>query len=459
VQPLSDTPQLATARGWRALADWAVSRPILALAPLLVLFVAVSLWFPAHPSDERGYLTLAHDLVHGEYTGLGWRPASPYASPDPNDPDLWFGPGLPLLLAPLVALDLPVELVRLTGPLFLFLAVLVFYGLLQLFVTRGLALVGALSVGLYVPFYSLLPNLHSEPLAILAIVGMLYLLALYVRTGRWLYGGGAGVAAAYVALTRVGFGWVLTAMLVLFVGAWLVSRRTALGRIAAVYGIGLALCLPWLAYTHSVTGRAIVWGNSGSLSLYWMSSPYPQDLGDWRGGAYEVVVSDPRLVHHRAFFRELSRLDPSEQNRRLEDAAFRNIREHPAKFAKNVAANVSRMWFDVPFSEKPEHLNVLYYLVPNSLILWSLLAGAIVLVARRSRLPAEMAGFAAFAAIGFGLHAVLAAYPRMLMPLIPIALFFVVYAFALVTNSVATGTPPRVDGALEKTGSRTRLRR
>lgn len=400
-----------------------------ALSPLLVLYVLASFFFPRRASDERNYLELAQNLLDGHYAGLGWRPATAFGtSADPANPDLWFGPGLPTALAPLVALDLPVELLRLTGALFLFGAVLVFHKLLRLRVGEGASLVGAYALGVYVPFLVLLPMIHSETLAILLIVSMLYFLSRHLAGGSHAYGVAAAAAAAGVALTRVAYGWVLTGMLVVFGLWWLFSRRRDVARVVGVYALALGLCLPWLAFTYSVTDRLFVWGNSGSLSLYWMSSPYPQDLGDWRGGAYEIVVSDPKLAHHRALFVELAPLDAAEQNRRLERRAIENIRDSPLKFAKNVSANVSRMIFGFPFSATPESQSTLFYLVPNTILLWAMVGSALLLLLTRrlAAFPFEGIVFGAFAALGLALHSVLAAFPRMLMPLVPIALWFVV---------------------------------
>lgn len=427
------THRLERQRGavWRRIASGVPTlgrvRTKLALSPLLCVYVLATFFFPRRASDERNYVELAHNLLDGHYAGLGWRPATPYGtSADPANPDLWFGPGLPSALAPLVAVDLPIEALRLTGAIFLFGAVLVFHELLRLRISEGTALVGAYALGLYFPFYVLLPTVHSEPLAILLIVSMLYLLSRYLAGGGLAYGIAAAAAAAGVAMTRVAYGWVLTGMLVAFGLWWLVSRRRDVLRVAGVYALALALCLPWLAFTYSVTERLFVWGNSGSLSLYWMSSPYPQDLGDWRGGAYEVVVSDPRLAHHREFFLELAPLDPTEQNRRLERRAIENIRGSPGKFAKNVAANVSRMTLGFPFSATQEKLNTLYYLVPNAVILWALVGcAALLLATRRHTFGFEGIVFGAFAGLAFALHSLLAAFPRMIMPLIPIALWFV----------------------------------
>jgi hypothetical protein len=160
-----------------------------------------------------------------------------------------------------------------------------------------------------------------------------------------------------------------------------------------------------------------------------MSSPDPQDLGDWRGGAHEILISDPRLKDHRAFFRELAKLDPEEQNKRLERAAFANIRHHPAKFAKNIVANVSRLWFDFPFSAKQENLSTLFYLLPNVLLLGALVASGVA-VASWKRLPVQVGAFAGFGLASLAVHAIVAGYPRMLMPVVPIVIAIAAYCLA-----------------------------
>jgi hypothetical protein len=83
------------------------------------------------------------------------------------------------------------------------------------------------------------------------------------------------------------------------------------------------------------------------------------------------------------------------------------------------------MIFGFPFSAKPQTLNTLYYLVPNTLLLWAVVGCAVLVLRRPDAFPFEGVVFVAFAGFGFLLHSVLAAYPRMLMPLIPIALWFV----------------------------------
>src|SRR5439155_9623879 len=145
------------------------------------------------------------------------------------------------------------------------------------------------------------------------------------------------------------------------------------------------LCVPWLAYTQAKTHRFFVWGNSGSLSLYWMSSPYPGDLGDWHPAS--EAFSDPRLRPHRQFFQSLEGLTLAQQNAKIEHQALRNIAHHPGRYAKNVAANVSRMLFHTPYSFTRETAKTLVYAIPNSLVLGSIVLSFAVFIRRRPSLP------------------------------------------------------------------------
>jgi hypothetical protein len=370
--------------------------------------------------DEQGYLGLAHHLVHGEYlTGrddlvIGW----------PRVPNLWFGPGLPIVLTPFVALHFPVMVIRLLGSLFVFAAALLLFRLLRQYASTQAALAGSLAFGLYVPFYTVLVHLHSETLALLLVVTMMYSTSKYLRGGRRGDLMLAGVALGWLALTRVAFGWVITALLVLSLVWWALERNAAPRRFTAVCCLGLVCCAPWLAYTYSVAHRPFYWGSSGGLSLYWMSSPYAGDRGDWQ--LPSDVFVNPRLAPHRAFFTSLIGQSIPEQNDRLLHTALSNIRAHPAKYTENVLANVSRMWFHSPYSFREERLKQLLYVVPNAFMLSALVVSLVLLLRCRPPLPVEAIPFGLFALLTFTFHALLAAYPRMLFPVVPVIIWFVV---------------------------------
>jgi len=409
-------------------------RELLVLTPLLLLYLAAWAFFPARPDDEAAYVTLAHRLNDGFYV-TGDQGA--LLDADPTSPDLWFGPGLPALLAPLVALDLPVSVLRLTGPLLLFGAVLVFFLLARERWGPRVGLVGAYALGLYLPFLGLLSNLHSEVLAVFFVaIGMLSVSRLLERGGTtWLLLGGAAFAG--LALTRVAYGWVLTVSALVLVAHALLRRSRPSARGAAVLGLAVVLCVPWLAYTHEKTHRFFVWGNSGSLSLYWMTSPYEGDRGDWHQA--NLVFTDPDLQPHRAFFESLRGLTLAEQNAEIEREALRNIADHPARYAANVLANLSRMLVNAPYSRTAWEPNDLFYALPNLLLVAAVVASLVLLVPRRRACPPETGIFATFGSVAFTLHALVAAYPRMLAPIVPVVVWLAVLAFveAGILKSVA----------------------
>ena len=406
-------------------------RPLLALGSLLGIYVAAMLVLPTAEGwagDEPAYLELARNITQGHY-----RDGSPdgplnMCFPGWQTPDLWYGPGYPAFLAPFAAMGLPVSVIRLVGPMLLVASVLLFYRLLLETVSRRAAFLGALGLGLFVPFYRYLPHLHSEFLALVLVVAAMLAITRLVRSGSRVAGLAAAAALAGVALTRVAYGWVLTVLLVVFAAWWLLRRSSTARRLAAATGLALALCVPWLAYTYSVTGRPLLWATSGSVSLYWMSSPYPDDRGDWHCAS--DVFSRQWLAPHRPFFTAHADDPPVEQGRALERQARRHIVDHPGKYLENIAANASRIVFNAPYSRRPLDLRSLVFIVSGAVLVGLLALAVGRLVRVRRRLPPEWPAFALFAAAAFAVHLPISAYVRMLIPIVPALLWLIVVALA-----------------------------
>lgn len=418
-----------------------LSRPVLILCPLLFLYLAIVLLTPPSATpfrDEAEYLDFAKNLTQGYY--------SPTTA---SDVDLWFGPGLPIVLAPLVALGASLTVLRLVGPLLLFFMVVMFYRLLRLYTRPRVALGCAYALGLYFPFFIVLRTVHSEPLVLFLIVTWMYMSVRYLRDGGRHFLIVGGIALGWVALTRLAFGWVVAIVLLIFVILSVVFRhRVALRRSAFIYTIALVICVPWLLYTFSLSGHIFYWGNSGGLSLYWISSTNTQNLGDWF--SFQSVFIRPELASHRPLFETLTQLDPIARDVALQNAAINNIRSNPIKFLQNVFANISRLWFSFPFSFTQQKLTTLFYLIPNSFILMLLILCIPVLFIKRRAVKPEAVSFILFAGAGFGLHALLSAYARMLLPIIPMLLWLIFYTFTnhiqikLIAGQAVMSTPPNL---------------
>jgi 4-amino-4-deoxy-L-arabinose transferase-like glycosyltransferase len=394
------------------------------LAPLLVLYLAVALIVQPGPElarDEPDLIAAAERLIeHGQLAATG------------DNPDhrsfLWHGPGLVVLIAPLVALGVPLEAMRLLSPLLLFCAVLLFHRLLRVRLAPRAALRWTYALALYAPFILVLGTIQKEPLAVLLVVAaMLACTRAFAGGGRWPVVAG-GLALAALAMVRLEYGWAIVALLVAALLAWPRGRTRAplARRRIAVAGVALLACVPWLAFTYAKTDQPMYWGSSSGLSLFWMSPTLPGETGQWHSP--ERVLRDPALAPYRPLFRRLERVHPLESDLELRRRALENIRARPLQYARNIPANATRLLVNWPSRPARPPGTTAMHLVFNALLIGGLLWAAPRLWRSRRALPPETAPFALFALLGVAIHIPPSASPRMLLPLVPVLLWFVAVA-------------------------------
>lgn len=387
------------------------------LLPILAVYALVSALIHPAPGDEGAYLLFAKNLTHGFYAETMATNPSAY---------LWHGPGLPMLLAPLLAIHVPLAVTRiLVGPVLLFAAMVVFHQLVRQYLDARRAVIATYILALYLPFFMVIGRIFVEPLATLCFTLAAFFMVRSCRGGQhdhiW-----AGAALALLALSRVEFGYVLLVAFVLSAVWVVVSRRSPLARRSVVATlVALALCTPWLAYTYSLTSKPFYWGNSGGQSLYWMSAP--GNLGDWHG---KDVFTTPQLAPDRPLFTELQRLTPLEQDERLQRIAFQNIEHNPGHYLSNVVNNVGRLIFNSPYSFTNEKASSMLYAIPNGLLLGVVCIAFLVAIVVRRRLAPEIMPIAVFTALAFAVHVPVAAYARFVIPLVPVVAWLVVAVLA-----------------------------
>jgi hypothetical protein len=422
---------MAVAAIGRAVATQARERrALVCLAPLLPLWVTVSLLRSGGAravGDEPSFLRYAHNLLHGTYATAGSGDATQF---------LWHGPGLPALLTPFVALHAPLAVMRLTGPVLLFITIVLFYRLLRLRLSRGWAIGGAWLLGLYVPFGEIVGPLHKEPLALLLMVAVLLGTARYLEHGRISQLALAGLSLAGLAMTRLEYGWVIVGLLGL-AGLWAItSRRIVARRALSICGLALAGCVPWLLYTYSLTDHVLYWGNSGGLSLYWMA-PHNDQLGAWH--AVHSVFAQAPLAPFRPFFAHVETLTPLQRDLAFDHAAIAGIEANPAGYALNLLANAARSLFAAPISSQVPIGAVVLEAAFTIPLLTGLALCARTVWRRRARLPREAGPFAALGMLSVVVHLLPSSEPRMVLPLVPIALWLVLH-----TAAGALGPAPHV---------------
>jgi hypothetical protein len=366
--------------------------------------------------DEWRYLYYARNLLDGFYS--------------PRDRVfLWNGPGYPLLLTPFVKADW-LDGARYANALWHGAAIAYAWLLLRMRLSTRWAVGGVTLFALYGPILEHLRLLYTEVFCFFLVTAWVYH-SLKARSSR-AHTIAAGCYLGVLCLTKVVFGVALTVFLVVMLVVWLRTRSAMLKRYVQQGVLALVLCLPYLGYTYQLTGRPLYWSSASGNNFYWLTSPYPDEWGDWYHQGW--VRQNPILrAHHKAIFDEATGLaknpdlSDSEQlfNMCTPEAAdmwvkhgLTNVREHPIKFVRNWCANVVRLFLDVPVSVRDTPFW-------NDYSAWHLpmlaLTAFAVVSARRRRMrpPLAWAPLAVFGLLVLGACSLSSAVSRFVIPVVP----------------------------------------
>ena len=138
--------------------------------------------------------------------------------------------------------------------------------------------------------------------------------------------------------------------------------------------IALIITLPYLMYTKSITGRNFYWGNSGGMSLYWMSTPVASEYGDWNDAKFRAYCDYDTTVpcnaplfakNHQADYDAIYQLDGVARDDAFKQKAIENITVHPLKYFQNILANTSRLFFAIPNSYQTLRSQNVFRIIPN----------------------------------------------------------------------------------------------
>jgi hypothetical protein len=382
--------------------------------PLLVLYIIIILALASNSveSDEGRYILFANNMANGFYTSR-------------SDINLWNGPGYPIILLPFAFLNLPWLTAKILNAIFLFIAILYFYYGASIYIERRVALVFSYLLGLYPLFIRNIHQLLPETVGIFLVCGFLFHFCKLHRVNKnyWLHLIASSFYLGYLALTKIFFGYVIIAGLILSLILYL-CKKSLIRRSLLTYSFSFLLCLPWLGYTYSLTGKPLYWGNSGGSVLYWMSTPYENEFGDWQHP--EAVLSKNYIPQrHKELFNRISVLSGIQRDDILKKEAIHNIISNPAKFFKNWLANVGRLLFNYPYSYTSQKLSTLFYIIPNMFIIVFSILCIYPTYIRRKLVPYEIYSLLLFGIIIFGGSSFLSAYERQFRPVVPILMLWI----------------------------------
>lgn len=416
------------------------------LLPLLILYIILIIKLnPGKLSgDEPRYIWYADNILKGYY------------SPPAPDINLWNGPGYPLLLAGIKLIINKIIFFRLINSLFLYLAVFYFTkSLLLLDIKLKKTIFFSYLMGLANPYLlSFLPLILTESFTVFLVTLIMYLVIKIYHKNEYSFLNIVllGFFLGYLALTKIIFGYVIaTTMIVLLILNFLRKKDKRETRFV-IYTLlfSLLTVLPYLLYTYKLTNKLFYWGNSGGFSLYWMSSPFKHELGDWYGthfmkrdkniynnlketDYFEYLMLEARdsvlYKNHSKFFKKINKLNSIESDQALKKQAIKNIYNHPLKYFKNWIANIGRIFFHYPFSYRDQTINTFIVLVPNMFIIVFFILAFIIALLIKNQISFDIYFLNIFFSIYFIGSSIVSAYGRMFFPIYPFFILFILYIF------------------------------
>lgn len=349
---------------------------ILKLLPVLFIYIIIVIVVSDNTLvlDEVRYKWYADNLTHGFYS-----PA--------DNVTLWNGPGYPLFLVPFVFIKLPVFFLKFLNAVLMFLAMVLFFVTLKsLFPERKIIIPVYLLALNPVMLYDM-PFLLTESLAMLLICLIIYYAVeiFYKGNNKKLNIFLLGFILAYLALTKIVFGYVILICLIFYFILLIIIRKDFIKKTFIVFLLGFLFTIPYLIYTYSLTGKLLYWGSSGGSALYWMTSPYKGEFGDWFSIS-TLSQNDNLEKNHGEFWNKIKNLNEVDMDDVLKQKAFENIKAHPVKYLVNISCNLGRMFFSYPYSYTIQKPTTFFYLIPNSVFFVFLVLSLLLIIKKIKKL-------------------------------------------------------------------------
>lgn len=412
--------------------------PFIIFLPFLLFYLVYVLVFYNKTlwGDEVRHVEYATHLLDGFY------------SPPPPKVVFDMGPGYPLFLSFFLALGIPLVFACLVNAIFNYLAVVFLFKALKEIISFKVALICSIFMACYYNSLEFIALMYSETITLFLVALVLYLLikAFNSNEGRktkkyiWL----SGFFIGYLVLTKIIFGYVLMIMLAAAIVLWIIKRKnTNYRKFCIVFLIAMATASPYLAYTYHLTGRLFYWGTSGGINLYWMSTPFEGEYGNWvYNPKYNSAIfklnlrskdnyipggEDSIKKHHQKDFEELQKYDGVEEDDAYKKIVMTNIKSHPLKFLQNCISNIGRMIFNYPYSYTAQKPGTLLRLPMNGIIVTFLLFSLIPTFINWRKLIFSLRIIIFIVLLYIGGNVLGCAETRMFTPIVPMILFWIAY--------------------------------
>ena len=396
--------------------------------PFLFLYCVIVALFhtDAMQGDEDYYYTFARNLLQR------------FHAPQ-NELNLWSGPGYPIFLMPFVFLDLPLITITLFNALFQYMSVVFLYSVLVIYTTTKRAFVFSVFWACYYVAYQEMYSIYTESFTIFLISLILYFSIKAFNEDKLLSINFllSGCLIGFLVLTKIIFGYVLLFLILSYLIYTLIKRNSYTKKALLILVVALAVNVPYLAYTYNSTNKLFYWGTSGGNILYWSSTPFEGEFGDWNNDTFTANCGNSEYIpcnaelfkkNHATDFEEINKYSGVERDDAFKRIALKNIKENPLKYLKNCVLNVGRLFFGIPVSYFYQTPTSLLRIPPNSLILFFLLFNIFISILNIKKLKFEIIFLATVLLVYLGLSITVSASPRQLSVVVPIIILWTAYS-------------------------------
>ena len=197
--------------------------------------------------------------------------------------------------------------------------------------------------------------------------------------------------------------------------------------------------IPFLFLTYQATGKAFFWANVGGEILYWKTSPYKGEFGEWYQGAIirkqEKIISldscgiEQLFANHSPYFEEMYQYGPLERNEKFNKKAKEQLSKYPEAYAKNTVASFSRLFFNFPFSYTYQKLSTLGFILSNMFFIVLCSLGLVLIPFRIKFIPSYIWLILAFGLAYIAVISLVYGMVRHLIPVIPVMTVFIAYTY------------------------------
>lgn len=413
----------------RPVSYWFKYHPLLTFAPFALLYfcIAYFLYTPELEGDETRYLVFAQNLVQGYY------------SPPPPNINLWSGPGYPFILVPFVWLKLPNIYPVLLNAVFQYLGVIMVFLTLKSITSTRTTIIYSLATALFYPsFIWFMPMLYTESLAffLIALLSWFIVCKLNSKSGILL----AGITLGFLVLSKIAFGYVLIVLCAIYGVRSLIKKSSSSATIKVLF-IGLIVNIPYLLYTHSLTGKILYWGTAGGANFYWMTTPFEGEYGEWMGEELKRPPLNKSQIYlnHADFLNRIDTLDQVSKDEAFTSEGIHNLKNHPKKYVRNVVYNMSRILFDAPLYFVSPTYKYPLRILPILLLLPFFIKSLYLLIRNRKSVSPPIFMLILFSAAYFGLSSLVSAYNRQFIIMVPCLMILTAYGLEKFGNNKIVG--------------------